>query len=76
MPGSWEDIKSTERSESSQADDSAMQGVANALPALKRAQKLGKRAARVGFDWPDQSGVNAKIAEELDELREAVASGH
>ena len=47
-------------------------GVARALPALKRAQKLGKRAGRVGFDWPDRQGVRAKIHEELDELEQAV----
>ena len=45
-----------------------MAGVALALPALKRAEKLQKRAARVGFDWPDESGPRAKIDEELAEL--------
>jgi ATP diphosphatase len=45
-----------------------------ALPALKRAQKLGKRAGTVGFDWPDRQGVRDKIREELDELEEAVGS--
>jgi nucleoside triphosphate diphosphatase len=43
-----------------------------ALPALMRADKLGKRAARVGFDWPDRAGPLAKISEELAELTEAV----
>ena len=42
--------------------------VPRALPALTRAEKLGKKAAEVGFDWPDSSGVKAKIREELDEL--------
>lgn len=69
---SWEQIKETERSGS--GDDSAMAGVAKALPALKRAQKLGKRASRVGFDWPDRRGVRAKIQEELEELEEAVGT--
>ncbi len=70
--GSWEAIKAQERSE--QADDSALAGVATALPALKRAQKLGKRASSVDFDWPDRQGVRAKIREELDELEQAVGT--
>jgi len=70
--GSWEEIKEAERS--GHADASALAGVTKALPALKRAQKLGKRASRVGFDWPDRSGVRAKIYEELDELEEAVGA--
>ena len=53
--GSWEAIKAQERSD--QGDDSALAGVATALPALKRAQKLGKRASSVDFDWPDRLGV-------------------
>lgn len=69
-PGSWEDIKAAERAaaRSEQAPPSALDGVARALPALKRAAKLGDRAARVGFDWPDAEGVRAKVAEELAEL--------
>ena len=70
--GSWEQIKEAERSDS--GDDSAMAGVARSLPALKRAEKLGKRAGRVGFDWPDRRGVHEKIQEELGELEEAVGS--
>jgi len=46
--------------------------VASALPALKRAQKLQKRAARTGFDWPDTEPVYDKIDEEINELKEAV----
>lgn len=68
--GSWEQIKESERSGSQ--DESALAGVALALPALKRAEKLGKRASRVGFDWPDRKGVHAKIQEELEELELAV----
>src|SRR5690348_1137500 len=64
-PG-WEEIKAAERHKSS--DDSALAGVALALPALERAAKLQRRAARVGFDWPDVSGPRAKIDEELAEL--------
>jgi ATP diphosphatase len=62
----WEEIKAAERQKSS--DNSALAGVALALPALERAAKLQRRAARVGFDWPDTSGPRAKIDEELAEL--------
>ena len=68
----WEDIKEEERA--SDKDPSALAGVARALPALKRAQKLGKRASRVGFDWPDRGGVQEKIREELDELEDAAGT--
>jgi ATP diphosphatase len=64
-PG-WEELKAAEREKS--PDDSALAGVALALPALERAAKLQRRAARVGFDWPDKSGPRAKIEEELAEL--------
>ena len=70
--GSWEAIKAAERAASD--DASALAGVAKALPALKRAEKLGKRAATVGFDWDDRDGVREKIHEELDELEEAVGT--
>lgn len=70
--GSWEEIKEQERSGAT--DASALAGVAKALPALKRAQKLGKRASRVGFDWPDRKGVKEKIHEEMEELEEAIGS--
>jgi ATP diphosphatase len=62
----WEIIKAEERS--ANPDKSALAGVALALPALERAAKLQRRAARVGFDWPDVSGPRAKIDEELAEL--------
>ena len=65
----WEDLKAAERV--SGGHDSAMDGVARALPALLRAQKLQKRAARDGFDWPDAEGPASKLAEEAEELREA-----
>lgn len=70
----WEATKAAERANSG-AGTSALDGVALALPALVRAQKLQKRAARVGFDWPDASGVTAKIAEEATELAEEIESG-
>jgi ATP diphosphatase len=62
----WEKIKAEERAAG--ADKSALAGVALALPALERAAKLQRRAARVGFDWPNPSGPRAKIDEELAEL--------
>ncbi|MEL6486378.1 MAG: nucleoside triphosphate pyrophosphohydrolase [Pseudomonadota bacterium] len=65
----WENLKETERARKGQA--SALDGVAMALPALMRAQKLQKRAARTGFDWPDPSGSKAKILEEVEELESA-----
>lgn len=62
----WETIKANERA--AKGALSAMDGVAGALPALLRAEKLQRRAARDGFDWPDLEGPAAKLAEELDEL--------
>ena len=73
VPGNWDRIKAEERA--GNADKSALAGVARTLPALKGAQKLGERAAAVGFDWPDRQGVEDKIREELVELEEAVGSG-
>jgi nucleoside triphosphate diphosphatase len=67
----WEDIKEKERQ--NKGIESALDGVALALPALLRAEKLQKRAARTGFDWPDPSGSEAKIYEEMQELKEAPA---
>ena len=64
-PG-WEALKADERRAG--PDPSALAGVARALPALERAHKLQKRAARTGFDWPDASGARAKVVEELAEL--------
>ncbi len=71
--GAWHRIKAAERS--GNGDTSALDGIALALPALKRAEKLGKRAAAVGFDWPDPAGPREKIDEELGELSEALEAG-
>ncbi|WP_133365324.1 nucleoside triphosphate pyrophosphohydrolase [Qipengyuania sediminis] len=65
----WEALKAAEREGAGAT--SAMDGVALALPALMRAQKLQRRAAREGFDWPDRAGPEAKLAEEIAELRAA-----
>ncbi len=73
----WETMKARERAARAQAGPaSALDGVATALPALMRAEKLTKRAARVGFDWPSAEEVLEKLDEEVGELREAVADGH
>ncbi len=66
----WETLKAAERV--GRAATGALDGVALALPALMRADKLQKRAARVGFDWPDADGPRAKIDEELGEIAAAV----
>ena len=74
----WEDIKSQERSAAALAasggaamESGALDGVPRALPALMRAHKLSKRAARVGFDWERWNQTADKVAEELGEVREA-----
>jgi nucleoside triphosphate diphosphatase len=68
----WEGIKAEERRAGE--DSSALAGVARALPALLRAEKLQKRAARTGFDWPDQSGPLEKINEEIEEVKSATSN--
>jgi ATP diphosphatase len=65
----WESLKAAERE--AKGATSAMDGVALALPALLRAEKLQKRAARQGFDWPDREGPAEKLREEMAELAEA-----
>ena len=76
VEGAWEQIKAAERLENAEtARNSALDGIAQALPALTRAQKLGKRAASEGFDWADTQGVRAKISEEMAEVSAAECSG-
>ncbi len=65
----WESLKERERA--AKGETSAMDGVATALPALLRAEKLQKRAERDGFDWGDTTGPSAKLREEIQELAEA-----
>ena len=67
----WEHHKAKERAQQSDGEHSRLDGVAVSLPALSRAIKLQKRAARAGFDWPDVTPVFEKIAEETDEIRQA-----
>ncbi len=69
----WEEIKAAERRAKDAADPSSLAGVPLALPALARAEKLQKRAARVGFDWADLGPVIAKIREELAEVEAELA---
>ena len=71
----WEDIKAEERAEQAAAPEqlSLLDDVPAALPALSRAAKLQKRAARVGFDWPEALPVVDKLREELDEVLEAMS---
>ena len=70
----WETIKATERAQADQTR--TLDGGALGLPALTRAVKLQKRAARVGFDWPDVEQVLDKIREEIDELKAAESAAH
>jgi MazG family protein len=69
----WERHKARERADKGVAVQSALDGVPVALPALVRAQKIQQRAARVGFDWTESRHVVDKLAEELAELRQAMA---
>lgn len=66
----WEHLKAAERAARGEAG--ALAGVARGLPALTRAQKIGRRAGRVGFDWPGAAGVRDKLSEELAEVDAAV----
>ncbi|HUT76595.1 MAG TPA: MazG family protein, partial [Polyangia bacterium] len=66
----WERIKQGEKRERGLFD-----GLPSALPGLQKAARMGEKAGRVGFDWPDAGAVRAKVAEELAELDEAVAAG-
>jgi tetrapyrrole methylase family protein/MazG family protein len=67
----WEKLKAEERLGSSEPEKGLLGGVPLALPALIQAQEYQDRAARVGFDWPEIEGVLDKIAEEIQEVREA-----
>jgi len=68
----WEEVKAAERSSGAPHNLSAIDGVALALPALTRAEKIQQRASRVGFDWDSISPVLEKLDEELTELRAAI----
>jgi MazG family protein len=68
----WDEIKRAEKGTEAEA---FLHGVGHGLPALLRAAKLQKKAAKVGFDWPDETGVRDKIREELDEVAAAETPG-
>jgi len=70
----WEELKRKERDAAATIPASALDGVPRELPGLLRAQRLQDKASRVGFDWPEISGVTAKIEEELGELKEAIGA--
>ena len=69
----WEALKRKEKSQTTVT--SALDGVARSLPGLWRAEKIQKKAAKAGFDWPDVQGALAKLREETGELEEAVRVG-
>ena len=79
LRAAWDAAKAAERQQRSVGDAAApagvLDGVARALPALMRAEKLQRRAARVGFDWPDAQGAFAKTREEVAEVEAAWAAG-
>ncbi|HEY4121925.1 MAG TPA: nucleoside triphosphate pyrophosphohydrolase [Byssovorax sp.] len=70
----WERIKAAEQKDKPKPKG-VLGGVPRSLPALTRAQRVGEKVARVGFDWPDARGSRAKVTEEIGELDEAIASG-
>jgi ATP diphosphatase len=71
----WAKLKAEEKKRKTGSEGSVLDGVPVAAPALMRAERLTEKASRIGFDWPDLAGVRGKLAEELDELDEAIASG-
>jgi len=68
----WDEIKRAEKGDEAQP---YLHGVGKGLPALLRAAKLQKKASKIGFDWPDETGVLGKIREELGELEAAISDG-
>lgn len=69
----WDGIKASERQ--GKGDQKTLDGIALSLPALMRAEKIQKRAAKTGFDWPDTDGPYEKLTEEIQEVKEAVSGG-
>lgn len=70
----WDEIKAAERKD--KGEQRTLDGVAKSLPALMRAEKLQKRAAKRGFDWPNTDGPVEKLREEIEEVNQAVQSGN
>ncbi|MEO8010432.1 MAG: nucleoside triphosphate pyrophosphohydrolase [Dokdonella sp.] len=75
VSANWEDIKRAERVTKGENDDSALAGIVRGIPEWQRALKLQKRAAKVGFDWPDVGPVFDKLHEEIEEVRAEFAAG-
>jgi nucleoside triphosphate diphosphatase len=71
----WEALKAAERAGQGDTDASALAGVSRGMPEWQRALKLQKKAARVGFDWPDVAPVFDKLHEEIEEVRAEFGSG-
>lgn len=71
----WDEIKAQERADAGKGGHGPMDGIPASLPALMTAHEIGRRAAKVRFDWPDAAGVLAKVEEELRELRTEMADG-
>ena len=71
----WAALKREEKKAKGRGGDSVLEGVPREMPALARADRLTEKASRIGFDWPDAAGARAKVAEELAEVDEAIASG-
>jgi XTP/dITP diphosphohydrolase/ATP diphosphatase len=69
----WERIKQSEKEVSASAQSSMLDDIPRAMPAMLEAEKLGSRAARVGFDWPDSGGLFEKLQEEIGELKAELA---
>jgi nucleoside triphosphate diphosphatase len=69
----WEQIKQTEKKSSSRTQDSMLDDIPRSMPAVMEAAKLGSRAAKVGFDWPNADGLFDKLEEEIGELKAELA---
>lgn len=68
----WEEIKAQEKAAKGKKEEGVLDCIPVGLPAFTRAEKIAKRAMKVGFDWPDWRGVTAKLREELEEVEEAI----
>ncbi len=69
----WDEIKAEEKARAGKTENGTFDAVSHGLPALKRAQKLQKKAAKVGFDWPDVEGAFGKLKEEIAEVEDELA---
>ncbi len=71
----WEEIKKEEKAQKPESDQSALSGVPRSMPALLRALRMGEKASRLGFDWPDARSSMDKIREETEEVEEELRKG-